>query len=377
MSTKTAKPRPAKESPVASPVTQRLKTGIIIGVPLVFVIAVGFAMGWFIHKPAAEQAVFQPTRDTSPPPAPAPEGMTWIPGGSFWMGCDDPRMPDARPVHAVALDGFWMDQTPVTNIQYAKFVEETKYVTVAEKTPNPKDYPGVPAGQLVPGACVFSPPKSQVALNDISKWWRFAAGTSWRHPDGPDSDIASRMDHPVVQLAYEDAEAYATWAKKRLPTEAEYEYAARGGLDRQKYSWGDEFRPGGKWMANIFQGRFPDHNTCEDGYAGTSPVRAFPANGFGLYDMGGNVWQWCSDWYRPDTYGTLAETGDLTRNPTGPMVSHDPMEPGGAGIKKRVTRGGSFLCSDQYCVRFLVGSRGKTAIDTGTANVGFRCVKSK
>jgi formylglycine-generating enzyme required for sulfatase activity len=181
-------------------------------------------------------------------------------------------------------------------------------------------------------------------------------------------------DHPVVQVSYIDAEAYAKWAGKRLPTEAEYEFAARGRLDRKKYAWGDDLKPGGKWVANIFQGEFPNHNTAEDGYVNTSPVKAFGANGYGLYDMGGNVWQWCSDWYRPDTYATqIATAGDgKIVNPKGPSSSLDPQEP---GIAKRVQRGGSFLCSDQYCVRYLVGSRGKGAVDTGTDNVGFRCVK--
>jgi formylglycine-generating enzyme required for sulfatase activity len=307
----------------------------------------------------------------TPPPGTAPEGMVWIPGGTFWMGCADCEMPDALPVHLVTVDGFWMDATPITNAQFAAFVKATGYKTIAERKPDPRDFPGVDPKMLVPGSGVFSPPPNEVNLNDYLQWWRYEPGASWQHPEGKQSTLKGREDHPVVHIAWQDAMAYARWAGKRLPTEAEYEFAARGGLDRNRYAWGNELKPGGKWPANIWQGRFPSRNTTEDGYYSTSPVKAFPPNGFGLYDVGGNVWQWCSDWYQPDYYETLR--AGTARNPQGPADSHDPQEP---GIPKRVQKGGSFLCSDQYCVRYLVGSRGKGAIDSGSSNVGFRCVKA-
>jgi sulfatase modifying factor 1 len=305
------------------------------------------------------------------PPGPAPEGMVWVPGGTFWMGCADCEMPDALPVHLVTVDGFWMDQAPVTNAEFARFVKATSYVTIAERRPDPKDFPGAPPDMLVPGSAVFTPPAAGVPLDDHLQWWRYVKGASWKHPEGPGSTTQGREDHPAVHVAWDDAAAYAKWAGKRLPTEAEFEFAARGGLDRRRYAWGDELKPGGKWEANIWQGRFPVQNAVEDRYASTSPVTAFAPNGFGLYDMGGNVWQWCADWYRPDYFGKLA-AGSAVRNPQGPADSVDPQEP---GIPKRVQKGGSFLCSDQYCARYLVGSRGKGATDSGSSNVGFRCVK--
>jgi formylglycine-generating enzyme len=309
----------------------------------------------------------------APPPGPAPESMVWVPGGTFWRGCDDCGMWDTQPVHLVSVDGFWMDRAPVTNAQFASFVEATRYVTVAERKPNPADFPGVPAHVLVPGSAVFRATGSAVPLDSPQRWWTYVAGASWKHPEGPGSSTRGRADHPVVHVAYEDAVAYGEWAGKRLPTEAEFEFAARGGLDRNRYAWGNEMRPGGKPVANTWQGRFPARDAAEDGYAGTSPVTAFPPNGFGLYDMGGNVWQWCADWYRPDYYATLAGHGGVAHNPTGPETSLDPDEPGAA---KRVVRGGSFLCSDEYCVRFLVGSRGKSEVSSSLSNLGIRLVRS-
>lgn len=306
------------------------------------------------------------------PPGPAPEGMVWVPGGTFWMGCAECGMPDAAPVHLVSVDGFWMDQTPVTNAEFARFVRATGYLTIAERQPDPEDYPGALPELLAPGSAVFTPPPADVPLNNHLQWWQYIKGANWKQPEGPGSTIKGREDHPVVHIAWDDAAAYAEWVGKRLPTEAEFEFAARGGLDRNLYVWGNELKPGGRWPANIWQGRFPMHNTVEDGYERTSPVRAFPPNGFGLYDMGGNVWQWCSDWYRPDYFAKLA-AGGIARNPQGPEDSFDPQEP---GARKRVQKGGSFLCSDRYCARYLVGSRGKGAIDSGSSNVGFRCVKS-
>lgn len=315
-------------------------------------------------------------RATKPPAnaaTAAPEGMVWVPAGTFWMGCDTCGMPDAMPVHRVAVDGFWMDRTPVTNAEFQKFVEATRYVTVAERPLDPRNYPGVPLDKLVPGSAVFKPTDQPVPLDNPLRWWQYMPGASWKHPEGPSSDVRARANHPVVHIAFEDVQAYATWAGKRLPTEAEFEYAARGGLDRNLFPWGNELTPGNKAVANTWQGRFPASDRGEDGYSGTSPVTAFPPNAYGLHDMGGNVWQWCADWYRPDYYATFADAGAVARNPHGPAESFDPQEPGAA---KRVTRGGSFLCTDQYCARYLVGSRGKSEVTSGASNLGFRLVRS-
>ena len=288
------------------------------------------------------------------------------------MGCEDCGMPDALPSHLVAVDGFWMDRAPITNAEFAKFVKATGYVTVAERPLNPNDYPGVPRDKLVPGSAVFTPTRDPVPLDNPLRWWTYTPGANWRQPGGPSTSIKGRDDHPVVHVAFEDAQAYAKWAGKRLPTEAEFEFAARGGLDRNRFAWGNELRPGNKDVANIWHGRFPARDRADDGFAGTSPVTAFPTNGFGLYDMGGNVWQWTADWYRPDYYATLAAAGTAT-NPQGPSSSFDPDEPGAA---KRVIRGGSYLCSDEYCTRYLVGSRGKSEVSSGTSNLGIRLVRS-
>jgi formylglycine-generating enzyme required for sulfatase activity len=283
-------------------------------------------------------------------------------------------MDDAKPVHSVDLDAFWMDATPVTNRQYGEYVEKTKYKTVAEKVPKAEDYPGVPKDKLVAGSAVFTP--KNVGLLNPYAWWTFKPGAYWRKTEGPSSpdSVTDRPNYPVIHVAYEDAESYCRWAGKDLPTEAQYEYAARGGLSRKKFAWGDELKPGGKWVANIWQGKFPKKDTGEDGYRGVSPVDAFPKNGFGLFDMAGNVWHWCKDWYRPDTYASRVKAGGKIRNPQGPTSGDDPSEP---GVLKRVQRGGSFLCSDQYCIRYLVGSRGRGSVDSGAANLGFRCVLNK
>jgi formylglycine-generating enzyme required for sulfatase activity len=309
--------------------------------------------------------------------------MVWIPGGEFSMGCDDPRgkpfggkepMPDARPVHRVHIDGFWIDSTEVTNDQFAVFVVATGYVTVAEMPPRAEDFPGAPPENLVAGSIVFSPPDGPVSLDNHYQWWAYIPGANWRHPTGPDSSIEGLGTHPVVQIAHDDAVAYAAWAGKRLPTEAEWEFAARCGLTGALYPWGDEFRPEGREMANTWQGPFPNPNTAEDGFVFAAPVATFPANGYGLYDMSGNVWEWCADWYRPDTYTRDARRpGQPLRNPQGPDTSHDPQEPGQA---KRVLRGGSFLCTEQYCSRYIVGTRGKGEISSGANHIGFRCVRS-
>jgi len=250
-------------------------------------------------------------------PGEAPPGMVWIPGGEFLMGCEDPRsclcggpdaMNDARPIHRVYVDGFWMDKTEVTNEQFAKFVEATNYVTIAERTPRAEDFPNAPPENLVAGSTVFTPTPGPVPLNNHYRWWRYQKGANWRHPNGPDSDIRGQENVPVVHIAYDDALAFCKWAGKRLPTEAEWEFAARGGLEQKLYAWGDELKPDGKWMANIYQGKFPVQggDTGEDGFAGIAPVAQYPANAYGLHDVAGNVWEWCSDWYRPDYYETLA-----------------------------------------------------------------------
>ncbi len=315
-------------------------------------------------------------------PGPAPEGMVWIPGGEFEMGAEvsghgSKEMPmpshDAEPIHRVRVDGFWMDQTVVTNSQFAKFVEATGYVTIAERKPTREDFPNVPVEDLTAGSVVFAPPDPEAPQTGHLTWWSWVDGANWRHPLGPDSDINGREKYPVLHIAYPDAEAYAEWAGKRLPTEAEFEFAARGGRERKTFVWGNDFRPGGQWMANTHQGRFPVEDTGEDGFAGVAPVAKFPANGYGLYDMSGNVWQWCSDWYRHDYYSMVAKARGVAINPQGPETSFDPQEP---GIKKRVHRGGSFLCSDQFCSRYIVGTRGKGEISTGTNHLGFRCVKA-
>lgn len=302
----------------------------------------------------------------------APAGMVWIPGGQFWMGTD--HMEDAQPVHQVEVKGFWMDRTDVTNEEFAQFVKATGYVTIAERPLDPKEFPSLAPDELAPGSVVFTPPSGPVSLEHPLVWWRFVRGANWRHPEGPNSNLRGKENYPVVHVAWPDAAAYAKWAGKRLPTEAEWEFASRGGRDRQNYPWGNELHPNGKWMANTFQGHFPDKNTSADGYAGIAPVASFPPNDYGLYDMSGNIWQWVADWYRPDYYAQLRQEGEIANNPQGPRDSFDPQE---AGVPKRVQKGGSFLCSDQYCERYIAGARGKGDPQTGTNHLGFRCVRGQ
>ncbi|MBI1176881.1 SUMF1/EgtB/PvdO family nonheme iron enzyme [bacterium] len=323
-----------------------------------------------------------PPTTTGEPSKDAPPGMVWIPGGEFTMGSDSSgdalcSLPgvtrDAQPLHRVYVDGFWMDKTEVTNEEFEKFVKATGYVTIAERVPTKEEFPTAPPENLFAGSTVFTPPDHPVELNNYYQWWNYVRGADWRHPLGADSDLKGREKYPVVHIAYADAAAYAKWAGKRLPTEAEWERAARGGLEGKLYAWGDELKPGGKWMANIYEGKFPLKDSGEDGFAGIAPVAQFPPNGYGLYDMAGNVWEWCSDWYRPDYYARLALAGGVARNPQGPDSSYDPAEP---TEKKRVHRGGSFLCTDQYCTRYMVGTRGKGEISTGSNHLGFRCVRA-
>jgi sulfatase modifying factor 1 len=336
-----------------------------------------------VPEATASNKNFLPTiPNAAPAPSSAPQGMVWIPGGEFSMGAQNPpdmnevgmqATTDSRPIHRVYVDGFFMDKTDVTNAQFAEFVEATGYITVAEKTPRAGDFPGAPPENLVAGGVVFSPPDHAVALNDNFQWWSYVRGANWRHPTGPNSSIEGRENYPIVQVAYEDAEAYAKWAHKRLPTEAQWEFAARGGLAGKPFVWGDQFRPNGKWMANTYQGHFPNQDSGNDGFIGLAPVGQYAPNGYGLYDMAGNAWQWTSDWYRPDYYAELARAGGVARNPRGPDTPFDPAEP---SEKKKVHRGGSFLCTDQYCSRYMVGTRGKGEVSTGTNHLGFRCVSA-
>lgn len=291
--------------------------------------------------------------------------MRLIQGGSFTMGSK--RFGDSQPLHKVTVSSFLMDEHEVTNRQYAAFVKATGYVTVSERPLNPRDYPGVPAKDLVPGSAVFVPPAKAVSLEDIRNWWQYKKGANWRHPEGPGSFIKGKDNYPVVQISYIDAAAYARWAGKRLPTEAEWEYGARAGHPLTKYYWGAQLKPGNKWLANLYQGRFPYQNLAEDGYIGIAPVGAFPANSFHIYDLEGNVWEWCSDYYRPDYYRSSPEN-----NPKGPLSSFDPGEP---GTIKHVQKGGSFLCSEDYCIRYIAGSRGKGEQNSASNNLGFRCVQ--
>ena len=321
----------------------------------------------------------RPKATATPPP-----GMVFIPGGEFEMGSRELTatscpilegmrlVPDAQPIHRVSLSPFWIDETEVTNEQFERFVQATGYVTVAERGLTEEELPNTPPEARVPGGAVFTPPAKGATIEDSDQWWTFLPGANWRHPDGPGSSIKGRERHPVVQVTYKDAEAYAAWAGKRLPTEAEYEFAARGGLANKLYPWGDEFRPQGRYMANTYQGEFPFIDSGEDGFRGTAPVKSFPANGFGLFDIAGNVWEWCSDWYHPDYYREQAKAG-VVRDPKGPNSALDPQE---RGVAKRVHRGGSYLCTDQYCSRYKVGTRGKGEPYSPTNHLGFRCVRS-
>ena len=313
-------------------------------------------------------------------PGPAPPGMAWVPGGEFTMGSDGPlARENEKPPHRVRVRGFWLDVAPVTNDEFARFVKATGYVTTAERAPDWEELrkqlpPGTPkpdASVLVPGSMVFTPTDGPVDLRQMANFWRWVPGASWNHPEGPDSDLAGRAEHPVVQVSWDDAVAYAEWAGKRLPTEAEWEFAARGGTSGTTYWWGDEFRPGGAFVANTWTGKFPYENTSEDGFPRTAPIRSFPANGYGLFDMGGNVWNWCSDWYRPDVHA--GTQGQLTIDPKGPTSSTSSDHPYQV---ERVTKGGSFLCHESYCASYRPSARRGLPPDTGMSHVGFRCAKS-
>ena len=300
--------------------------------------------------------------------------MTFIRAGTFRMGSDR-HYPEEAPAHSVVVDGFWIDQTPVTNREFHKFVTSTGHVTVAEVPPDPRDYPGALPHMLRAASLVFTPPKHPVDLRDWSQWWQFKFGANWRRPYGPRSSIAGLHDHPVVHVAYRDAEAYARWAGKELPTEAEWEFAARGGLADAEFAWGDDFTPNDEQMANTWQGAFPHQNLATDGYERTSPVGVYPANAYGLFDMIGNVWEWTADWYAPRHEADAAKSCCIPHNPRGGRedASYDPRQPE-IRIPRKVLKGGSHLCAPNYCRRYRPAARHAEPVDTSTSHVGFRCV---
>jgi formylglycine-generating enzyme len=300
--------------------------------------------------------------------------MVFVPGAEFRMGSDR-HYPEEAPVHRVRVDGFWIDRTPVTNRQFRKFVDATNYVTFAEIAPRAEDYPGALPHMLKAGSLVFSPPKGPVDLLDWTQWWQFKFGADWRRPYGPRSSISGMDDHPVVHIAYCDAEAYARWAGKQLPTEAEWEIAARGGLDGAEYAWGDEFAPAGKQMANTWQGAFPYQNLKHDGFERTSPVRSFPPNGYDIYDMIGNVWEWTADFWSTRHTADAPKACCVPRNPRGGVesASYDPCQPE-ILIPRKVLKGGSHLCAPNYCRRYRPAARHAESVDTSTSHIGFRCV---
>lgn len=320
------------------------------------------------RRPAAEETGAEKT----------PPGMVWIPDGTFLMGSDQ-HYPEEAPAHLVTVGGFWMDQRTVTNEQFARFVKETGYVTVAERPLDPALYPDADPALLTPGALVFQRQTHPVDLRDATQWWAYIPGANWRHPQGPGSSLEGRERHPVTQVAYEDAEAYAAWAGKTLPSEAEWERAARGGLEGAVYAWGDEFLPDRRLMANVWIGEFPWQTLRPDQHIGTMPVGSFPANGYGLYDMAGNVWEWTSDYYAPRHEDTNHEAADhaccAPMNPRGATreASYDPAQPG-VRIPRKVLKGGSHLCAANYCLRYRPAARSPEMIDTATSHIGFRCI---
>ena len=327
-----------------------------------------------VPAPTSLPSTTAPAVIAPPPSDPPARDMVWIPGGQFTMGCDA-AYPEERPEHRVEVAGFWIDRYPVTNARFAKFVSATGHVTFAELAPDPKDYPGAPAEMLQPGSLVFVKPDQPVGLHDIRAWWRFIHGADWRHPTGPDSRADHLREHPVVHVTHSDAAAFAAWEGKTLPTEAEWERAARGGLEGKFYAWGDELMPRGRPLANFWQGRFPYENTLIDGWEGTSPVGMFPPNGFGLYDMIGNVWEWTEDWYEPGHATPPADDCCHTRDPKG-GTRESSLDRGSPAphIPRKVLKGGSFLCSENYCRRYRPAARSPQPIDSSASNVGFRCI---
>jgi formylglycine-generating enzyme required for sulfatase activity len=324
--------------------------------------------------------------DASAESARPPKNMSWVPGGVFAMGSED-FYPEERPVHAVEVAGFWMDQHPVTVAEFRRFVKATGHVTLAETAPDPLEFPDADPAQLVPGSLVFSPPTGPVSLDDFRAWWSWTPSAQWRHPEGPGSTLHGRDLHPVTHVAFPDALAYAAWAGKELPTEAEWEFAARGGLEGAVFAWGDEFAPRGRMMANTWQGDFPLHNELLDGYDRTSPVGTFPANGYGLVDMTGNVWEWTTQ----DFTGNHADTANTADTPaTGdrpvarprsccgprrePELGSPSIPPSAAAQSPKVIKGGSHLCAPNYCLRYRPAARQRQTVDTSTSHLGFRCI---
>lgn len=304
----------------------------------------------------------------------ATKNMVWVPGGEFLMGSDR-FYPEERPVRRVAVDGFWVDEGPVTVAAFRRFVKATGYVTLAERPPDPAEYPDADPDLLVPGSLVFRKTSGPVNFNDPPRWWSWVPGADWRHPEGPRSTLHGKELHPVTHISYEDAAAYAAWAGKALPTEAEWEYAARGGLQGATFAWGDEFAPDGRMMANTWQGQFPWENLLADGFEGTSPVKSFPPNGYGLYDVTGNVWEWTSDFFSPSHEHAPEHPCCVPRNPrvASPDQSYAAGGPG-AHIPRRVIKGGSHLCAPNYCLRYRPAARQAEPTDTSTSHLGFRCV---
>ncbi len=292
--------------------------------------------------------------------------MAWIPSGKFTMGSNDGQL-DERPLHDAKIRGFWLERFEVTNEQFAKFVDATSYITTAEKAPDPSLYPELAPEKRVPGSLVFFAPSQLTNFTDSAQWWSFVEGANWRHPEGPESDLKGRATHPVVHVSWYDAAAYAEWAGKRLPTEAEWEYAARGGLEQNPYPWGRERFPKGLWMMNVWQGNFPGENLAQDGFKGTAPVGSFPPNGYGVHDISGNAWEWVADWYRADYYAHSRH-----ENPPGPEDSLDPEAP---GHPKKVARGGSFLSSDTTDKGYRPSARRRISPGSSFSDLGFRCVK--
>jgi formylglycine-generating enzyme required for sulfatase activity len=302
----------------------------------------------------------------------ARDSMAWIPGGTFTMGSND-HYPEEAPAHRVNVNGFWMDRCTVTNAEFLRFVEATGYVTVAERPANPADYPGAKPEMLVPASVLFRKAPHRVDLGDHYNWWTYVPGVNWRHPRGPESSLEGLATHPVVHVTFADAEAYARWAGKELPTEAEWEFAARGGLEDADYVWGSEFTPGGKHMANTWQGEFPWQNLLEDEYEWSAPVGSFPPNGYGLYEMAGNVWEWTTDWYQD--HGKIKKACCTLDNPRGgdPDQSFDPRTPN-LRIRRKVMKGGSYLCAPNYCRRYRPAARMPQEVDSSICHLGFRCI---
>jgi sulfatase modifying factor 1 len=306
--------------------------------------------------------------------APPFPDMVWIPGGTFRMGSDK-HYPEERPAHRVTVDGFWIDRYPVTNERFARFVAATSHTTFAEMPPKPDDYPGSNPELLFAGSLVFVQPPRAIDLSDVTNWWQYVRGADWRHPYGPESSLEGLAQHPVVHVAFGDAESFAAWEGKALPTEAEWEFAARGGLDGAAYAWGDEFLPEDRHLANTWQGEFPWQHLSRDGYERTSPVGVFPPNGYGLYDVIGNTWEWTTDWYQPKHPREEMKACCIPSNPRGPALeaSYDPSQPAIA-IPRKVLKGGSHLCAPNYCRRYRPAARYPQPVDTSTSHVGFRCI---